>query len=836
MSRRILLVDDDIAEISAVKRVLARAGHQPVLATNTTDAVAAIEQGRPDLVLVGSTCEGGYALSLTHKLQQAEETSAVPVIVLGKADGASDAAVQLPRPLDPEQLSEQVKSLLDGIPLAPPTASPRQGPRPGQGAGPAGRAKAPPTPDRRAAADALRARADELRRAGPAPGAPPGQAAPPRPAPGRPANARPGTGRPAAAKPAPARPAPASPAAFDLGLEGDEGGLEDVLRRAEQLEKTAAAERSARTRQADRAKVEAAQRAEAERLAVEKSRRADAEARRATQAEARAKSEGRARAEAEEERRAEAGKRAEAAHRAQTAEQRARAEAGQRKALEAELTDLRSRLDAERSRHEEELQTVLERAAAEERANEEIRRMAEEEAEEALRDAIGSARAEMEALRRRGEEEARRRADAEAEVARLAEDANRLAAARAALSEAAEPSSEEVALRRRIQALKQAPGGGRPRAGGEYEPPSWMQASEASSRPAAAPTDTQEPAPPPPELRSGDLADLPAPRVLALAARARLGGRIDFEGAEARSLYFEEGRVVGATSAAPTERVEELAVRIGLVTRDQYRQVASAASTLPTRRAAVLLLERGFLKPNELTGLVRRRTEEVAFGTFAETEGRFRWTAAEVPADERIGLERGTLALVLEGVRRRWLADRVDAFLGGPATLVSPAPDGPPLEELALGPEERRAVALADGLRTLDEVVSASPLDPLTTRQVLAGLVLVGALAVRVHRAGRPASAAAAAIDLARVKEKLDQVRRADYFTILGVGRLCTPHAVRDAAERLFAELDPARFAGMKDEALPEKLEEILRVVADAREVLADERLREEYLHGLGGA
>jgi CheY-like chemotaxis protein len=826
VSRRILLVDDDIAEISAVKRVLTRAGHQPVLATNTADAVTAIEQGRPDLVLVGSTCEGGYALSLTHRLQQGEDTSAVPVIVLGQSEGAADAAIQIPRPLDPEQLADQVKALLDGAPLAPPAPSVRSVQRPGPG-GPGRNAegKAAPAPDRRAAADALRARAEQLRRAGPAPGGSPGAA---RPVPGRPPGARPGAGRPV-----PAKSAPAGPAALDL--EGDEGGLEEVLRRAEQLEKAAAAERSARTRQADRARVESAQRAEAERLAVEKSRRADAEARRASQAEAKAKAEGHARAEAEEKRRAEAERRAEAARRAQTAEQRAREEAGQRRTLEAELSDLRSRLDAERSRHEEELQTVLERAAAEEKANEEIRRMAEEEAEEALRDAIESARAEMEALRRRSEEEARRRAQAEAEVARLSEDANRLAAARAALSEAAEPSPEELALRRRIQALRQErPGSGRPagRAAGDYEPPSWLLASEAPPRPPPA----AEPSQPPQELRAGELADLPAPRLLALAARARLGGRVDFSGAEVRSIYFEEGRVVGATSAVATERVEELAVRIGLVTRDQYRQVASAISTLPTRRAAVLLLERGFLKPNELTGLVRRRTEEVVFALFAETEGRYRWVSAEVPADERIALERSTLALVLEGVRRRWLADRLDAFLGGPATLVTPAPDGPPLEELALAPGELRAVALADGLRTLDEIVSASPLDPLTTRQVLAGLVLVGALGVRIHRAGRPASAAAAAIDLARVKEKLDQVRRADYFTILGVGRLCTPHEVRDAAERLFAEFDPHRFAGMKDEALPGKLEEILRVVADAREVLADERLREEYQHGLGGA
>ena len=101
---------------------------------------------------------------------------------------------------------------------------------------------------------------------------------------------------------------------------------------------------------------------------------------------------------------------------------------------------------------------------------------------------------------------------------------------------------------------------------------------------------------------------------------------------------------------------------------------------------------------------------------------------------------------------------------------------------------------LADGLRTLDEILASSPVDALTTRQVLAGLALTGALAIRVLQAGRPASAAAAAIDLARVSDKLDQARRADYFTILGVARGCTPHDVRDAADRLLAEFDPRRF------------------------------------------
>jgi len=142
--------------------------------------------------------------------------------------------------------------------------------------------------------------------------------------------------------------------------------------------------------------------------------------------------------------------------------------------------------------------------------------------------------------------------------------------------------------------------------------------------------------------------------------------------------------------------------------------------------------------------------------------------------------------------------------------------------------------ALADGLRTLDEVVHASPLDTLTTRQVLAALILVGALSVRLLQAGRPQGAAAAEIDLARVRDKLDQARRADYFAVLGLGRLCTPHEVREASERLAAEFDPRRYHGVKEDGLPAKLSEILQVVQDAREVLADDRLREEYLRGLG--
>jgi CheY-like chemotaxis protein len=920
---RILLVDDDIAEISAVKRVLTRAGHQPVLATNTNDALTAVDYQRPDLVIIGATCEGGQGVALTTRLADDEQTSRIPLIVLGTTADAAPTASQLPRPVDPAQLADFVRAALGE---SAPTPS----------------APAPPAA-RTSAADALMARASQLRQV---PAAAKGTPTAKLPAPAP----RPSVRPLAPPQPPPREPEPSVPTFDEIGDD-----LEAVLKRAEDAERAHAAEKKARVRQADRATVEAAQRAEAEEFAIaqaraarqaqererqaqvrareEEQRRAEEEQRRAEEEQRRAEEErkraaaarkaeeerrraqeARRRAEeeqrkaqqereraaearrmaeeeqrrAEEERqRAEEGsrraaeaeqkardeerRRADAARRA--AEEKKRAELARRKAeeegrrateaegraraeeearrqaeeaasseketrqsLEAEVERLRAQLERQRRDSESKLRSIVDRATAEGQAAEEARRVAaarlQEEADAQVRSAIESARAEMESVRHEREAERRRRAEAEAELAKIAEATERLAAERAALAgmDAVE-SEEEVALRRRVQSLRQTV----ERAAGTGEEPAGPRVEREPHR---TPTpdvadESRPPAPPAPELRSGTLADLPIPRLLALAARARLGGRLDFQGDAARTIYFEGGRIVGATSAAPQERLEEVALRLGMLTRDQYRAAAGVVATLPTRRAGVLLLERGYIKPNELTALVRRRTEEVLFGVFADEGARFKWTAEHVPPDERTTLERDTLALAVEGVRRRWLAGRVDAVLGGAGTLLSPLQDAPPIADLGLSTAERRLVQLADGLRTLDEILASSPLDPLTTRQVLTALTLTGVLAIRVLQAGRPASAAATAIDLARVRDKLDQVRRADYFAILGVARSCTPHDVREAADRLLADFDPRRFAGHADDELVAKVEEIRRVLLDAREVLADDELREAYVEGL---
>jgi len=883
---RILLVDDDIAEISAVKRVLARAGHQPVLATNASDAMAAIGQAPPDLLVVGSTCENGEALAMAVRVASGEAGVApMPTVVLGEAPGTPEGAAVVRRPLDPAQLTEEVAKGLQGVAPAEPPAPPRS-------TGPGGTApwgvpvakiatgKAPalrPPP----AQAATKARTAAIIPPPPPPESPASArhhapAAQPRPALSvdvtaalEPVDPRRPAGHPSTARGAqPTASAPQDPGARRAAA------AEALRARAEELRRGAVTStgRSPISEEVvddeldallehvgedDDAPSSGAAIATRPRPAPATRSPPPAPVRPAPAAKdaAAERRVAEARADADEGRRRAQESAEEGARRARAAEARAQTEAEARRKLEGELEALRRQMDEERRSAAEQLAgATAERARADEasaRSDAEARRREEQEAE--LRRAMESARADMEALQRHKEGKARQRAEVEDELERLTEETvlrqggpavpvfPDSMAARSAEPvpsfdfpdevAAATPGEEEA--RRRAQAERE-----RRSAGVDGDDLAW---SEPARTPPPAPAPEPEMIPvrapplPPPELRSGTLVEMPAPRLLALAWRAKLSGRLDFQGAAARSIHFEEGRIVGATSAEPSERLEEQALRLGLVTREQYRQVAPAAAALPSRRAALLLLERGYLKPTELTGLVRHRAAEIVFGLFADENGRFRWVGAEVPPEERVGLDRGTLALAVGGVRRRWLAPRIEPFLGGPSTLLAPAGAGaPPLAEMGLSADERRAVALADGLRTLDEIEAASPLDSLTTRQVLCALVLAGSLSVRVLGAGRTAGAAAAAIDLARVKEKLDHARRADYFTVLGVGRLCTPSEVREAADRLASEFAPDRFQSVREEGLPGRLEEILRVVGDAREVLADERLREEYLRGLG--
>ena len=345
-----------------------------------------------------------------------------------------------------------------------------------------------------------------------------------------------------------------------------------------------------------------------------------------------------------------------------------------------------------------------------------------------------------------------------------------------------------------------------------------------------------EPKPPPFEPQ-GELADVGAAEFLARVWRERVTGRIDFELRDgARALFFEEGRLVAALSSAPYDRLEAMAQREGLITRAHEKVLRQEASHVAPRQLAVRLVELQLIKGTELYGLVRRHMEQVAYALFVEERGRYTYSTELAPADLRVALPLHPLAFMLEGVRRKGDFDRLNAALGGPSALVRLRDGGPELGELGLTARERRFVSLIDGLRTIEELIFASGLEPPAAVKLLHALKIAQAVEVLPGESAQGVDGPELQIDLGRVQSKYEQVKNGDYFEILGVEREATSYEVRAAFERLAREFHPVRFAGLTEPHLPGQLEEIARMVAEAADVLADDHTRRAYAQHLAQA
>lgn len=327
-------------------------------------------------------------------------------------------------------------------------------------------------------------------------------------------------------------------------------------------------------------------------------------------------------------------------------------------------------------------------------------------------------------------------------------------------------------------------------------------------------------------------------------ASERATCRVDFESGKRRvRLYFEGGAPVAADSNQIFDRMEEYLYREGKITRAQYNDVRMKRLR-GSRRIGAYLVTESALKPQELFAAVRGHLEEIFCGLFELQQGRaLREESIEgLHEDDRVKLETSTEALILEGVRRKYLLARLIDRIGAPSTLVAPTHRGKNSgvgvdgAGLGLHGEEARIVRMVDGTRSIEDMVFSTGLAAENVYVILHTLIALGRahVAVRgIEGLNADGSSAVDHIDAERIREKLEQVSRHDYFQILGVTDDATPYEIDRAFERCEREFDRSRFSEAIRRQFHGQLLEIGRVLEDAREVLRDESVRDAYARNL---
>jgi hypothetical protein len=113
MPAPLLLVDDDLATIAQVKRLLAREGYEMVLATNAADAVIAWGHHLPPLVLISPKVESDRGRIVLEELRSHPDAQLLHVLLLGETIPGFGYPVA-PLPLDPETFAQTVNELVQG--------------------------------------------------------------------------------------------------------------------------------------------------------------------------------------------------------------------------------------------------------------------------------------------------------------------------------------------------------------------------------------------------------------------------------------------------------------------------------------------------------------------------------------------------------------------------------------------------------------------------------------------------------------------------------------------------------------------------------------------------
>ncbi|MGZ5476464.1 MAG: DUF4388 domain-containing protein [Thermoanaerobaculia bacterium] len=189
-------------------------------------------------------------------------------------------------------------------------------------------------------------------------------------------------------------------------------------------------------------------------------------------------------------------------------------------------------------------------------------------------------------------------------------------------------------------------------------------------------------------------------------------------------IYFSEGRIIFASSTDPDVGLAETLLRTGELNLQQYNSVMERM--VVTRRIGSLLIELGYLKPEELSRAVERQASAIVINSLRYRAGNYTIEFSSNFPDEIITLQLTTERLVLDGMRQIdfWsLIMRGIGKLDRPIELVPGADTR--AYNLEMTDEESHVLSLLAETQSVEKLCARSYLTNFATCRTLWGLLTV---------------------------------------------------------------------------------------------------------------
>jgi hypothetical protein len=156
---------------------------------------------------------------------------------------------------------------------------------------------------------------------------------------------------------------------------------------------------------------------------------------------------------------------------------------------------------------------------------------------------------------------------------------------------------------------------------------------------------------------SGRLSAVPLPDILDFLRKQRSTGVLNVRGPDGavKCVYLKDGEFTFATSSDPRDRIGETLVRAGMLSQENLdRALLLYNKTLGIKKLGAVLVENGFISPQELFGGLKLQVKDIIYGMFLWREGDYGFEARLPPDAIRLRFDfQELLAEVIQRIKKQ---------------------------------------------------------------------------------------------------------------------------------------------------------------------------------------
>ncbi len=333
-------------------------------------------------------------------------------------------------------------------------------------------------------------------------------------------------------------------------------------------------------------------------------------------------------------------------------------------------------------------------------------------------------------------------------------------------------------------------------------------------------------------LRDYELSEL----LIGLKRSSKTGILKIFSGNIKKVIYIRDGDPVFATSNIEDERLGEYLLRTGRITIDAYNRSVEILKKTNKRQGAILV-ELGYIKVEELPGIVRAQIEDMIENTFKLFEGEFEFVEGPLPTHEVITLKLSVGNIIFRGVMKIESLQYIRSRLPDLNSVLIPSQDPYHLfQDISLDVNEKNILQLIDSKRTINDILRESPLKHFDTLKLIYAFLSTRMVEVKVEE-----KVSVRDMDevlknngigddfVQELNELYQKCQDMDYYELLGVQKNSTLNDIRRSYYQMVKRFHPDRYFRIEHEDFKNKISKIFSLINEAYSTLSDPVKKSTY-------